>query len=79
MDFNLFMYCTIGRKAELEKGMAGRDPVLYRRMLDEIAEYVGFADEAGYAGFGHPEHHLQIEGFEVANDPMLMAMWLKPA
>ena len=76
MDFNLFMYCTIGRKAELEKGMAGRDPVLYRRMLDEIAEYVGFADEAGYAGFGHPEHHLQIEGFEVANDPMLMAMWL---
>ena len=76
MDFNLFMYCTIGRKAELEQGMAGRRPELYRRMLDEIAEYVGFADQAGYAGFGHPEHHLQIEGFEIANDPMLMAMWL---
>lgn len=76
MDFNLFMYCTIGRKAELEAGMAGRRPELYRRMLDEIAEYARFADEAGYAGFGHPEHHLQIEGFEVANDPMLMAMWL---
>ena len=76
MDFNLFMYCTIGRRAELEEGMAGRRPELYRRMLDEIAEYTGFADEAGYAGFGHPEHHLQIEGFEIANDPMLMAMWL---
>jgi alkanesulfonate monooxygenase SsuD/methylene tetrahydromethanopterin reductase-like flavin-dependent oxidoreductase (luciferase family) len=76
VDFNLFMYCTIGRRAELEQGMAGRRPELYRRMLDEIAAYVGFADEAGYAGFGHPEHHLQIEGFEIANDPMLMAMWL---
>jgi alkanesulfonate monooxygenase SsuD/methylene tetrahydromethanopterin reductase-like flavin-dependent oxidoreductase (luciferase family) len=28
-------------------------------MLDEIAAYVRFADEAGFAGFGHPEHHLQ--------------------
>ena len=34
------------------------------------------ADEAGYAGFGHPEHHLQVEGFEASNDPRLMAMWL---
>jgi alkanesulfonate monooxygenase SsuD/methylene tetrahydromethanopterin reductase-like flavin-dependent oxidoreductase (luciferase family) len=76
VDFNLFIYCTIGRREELERGMAGRDPALYRRMLDEIADYVRFADEAGYAGFGHPEHHLQIEGFEIANDPMLMAMWL---
>jgi hypothetical protein len=34
-------------------------------MLDEIADYVRFADEAGFAGFGHPEHHLQVEGFEI--------------
>ena len=27
-------------------------------------------------GFGHPEHHLQIEGFEIASDPLLMSMWL---
>lgn len=76
MDFNLFMYCTIGRRHELEAGMAGRKPELFQRMLNEIAEYVSFADEAGYAGFGHPEHHLQIEGFEASNDPGLMAMWL---
>jgi alkanesulfonate monooxygenase SsuD/methylene tetrahydromethanopterin reductase-like flavin-dependent oxidoreductase (luciferase family) len=76
IDFNLFMYCTVGRKAELERGMAGKDPVLYRRMLAEIAEYVSLADEAGYAGFGHPEHHLQIEGFEASNEPTLMGMWL---
>ena len=70
------MYCTIGRRHELEQGMAGRNPELYQRMLDEIAQYARFADEAGYFGFGHPEHHLQIEGFEISNDPCLMAMYL---
>ena len=76
MRFSLFMYCTVGRRAELEAGMAGRRPELYQRMLDEIAEYARFADDAGYFGFGHPEHHLQIEGFEISNDPRLMGMWL---
>lgn len=74
--FNPFVYCTIGRRAELERGMAGKDPLLYQRMLDELAEYVTLADEAGYAGWGHPEHHLQIEGYEIANDPTLMGMWV---
>ena len=76
MQFHLFMYCTIGRRAELEAGMAGQRPELYQRMLDEIAEYARFADEAGFAGFGHPEHHLQVEGFEISNEPGLMAMWI---
>lgn len=76
MKFNLFMYCSVGRRAELEAGMAGKDPVLYQRMLQEIAEYATFADQNGYAGFGHPEHHMQIEGFEASNDPTLMGMWL---
>src|ERR1041384_2650167 len=76
MRFSLFMYCPVGRRAELEAGMAGRNPRLYQRMLEEIAEYVRFADDAGYFGFGHPEHHLQIECFEISNDPKLMSMWL---
>lgn len=76
MDFNLFMYCTVGRRSELEQGMAGRRTDLYQRMLDEIAEYATAADEWGYAGFGHPEHHLQIEGFEASNDLGPMALWL---
>ncbi len=76
MKFSLFMYCTIGRRAELEAGMAGQKPALYQRMLAEIAEYARFADESGYFGFGHPEHHLQLEGFEISNDPRLMGMWI---
>ena len=76
MKFGLFVYCTVGRRAELEAGMAGRDRALYQRMIDELADYARFAEERGYFGFGHPEHHLQIEGFEISNDPALMAMWL---
>jgi alkanesulfonate monooxygenase SsuD/methylene tetrahydromethanopterin reductase-like flavin-dependent oxidoreductase (luciferase family) len=74
--FNPFVYCTVGRRSELERGMAGKDPVLYQRMLDELAQYVTLADDAGYAGWGHPEHHLQIEGYEMANDPTLTGMWI---
>ena len=58
MKFGRFMYCTIGRRAEREAGMAGRKPELYQRMMCEIAEYATFADQTGYGGFGHPEHHL---------------------
>jgi alkanesulfonate monooxygenase SsuD/methylene tetrahydromethanopterin reductase-like flavin-dependent oxidoreductase (luciferase family) len=76
MQFHLFIYATLGRRHELEAGMAGKRPELYQRMLEEVAEYVRFADEAGYAGFGHPEHHLQIEGFEASNEPGLLAMWI---
>ncbi|MDX2380412.1 MAG: LLM class flavin-dependent oxidoreductase [Acidimicrobiia bacterium] len=76
MDFDLFVYGTIGRRHELEEGRAGLKGELYQRMLGELGALVRFADEHGYAGFGHPEHHLQIEGFEIANDPGLLSMWL---
>ncbi len=76
MKFGLFVYCTVGRRHELEAGMAGRDRALYARMINELGETAAFAEQQGYFAFGHPEHHLQIEGFEASNDPALMAMWL---
>ena len=76
MKFNLFVYCTVGRRQELEGGMAGRSRSLYQRMIQELGRYARFAEERRYSGFGHPEHHLQIEGFEASNDPCLMASWL---
>ncbi len=76
MDFNLFVYCTLGRREELEAGGAGLRPELYQRMLAELGEFVETADDAGYAGFGHPEHHLQIEGFEASNEPTLTGMFI---
>ena len=76
MDFNLFSYFTLGRRPELEAGLAGLRVELYQRMLDETAEIAAAADEMGFAGFGHPEHHLQLEGFEPSNDLAALAMWI---
>ena len=76
MDFNLFSYYTLGRRSELEAGLAGLRVDLYQRMLDETAQIARAADEAGFAGMGHPEHHLQIEGCEPSNDLAAMAMFL---
>lgn len=76
MDFNLFSYYTLGRRSELEAGLAGLRVDLYQRMLDETAQIARAADEAGFAGIGHPEHHLQIEGCEPSNDLAAMAMFL---
>lgn len=76
MDFNLFSYFTMGRRPELEAGLAGLRVDLYQRMLEETAQIVAFADEAGFAGFGHPEHHLQIEGCEPSNDLAALAMFI---
>ena len=36
MDFHAFLYAVVGRRHELEQGMAGKDPVLFQRMLKEI-------------------------------------------
>jgi alkanesulfonate monooxygenase SsuD/methylene tetrahydromethanopterin reductase-like flavin-dependent oxidoreductase (luciferase family) len=54
--------------------MAGKDPVLFQRMLDEIGAYARLCDEAGYEAIGLPEHHLQIEGFEAAQEPGLLLL-----
>ena len=48
MKFHLFMLPTIGRRHELEQGMAGLRDDLYQRMLSEIDEQARFADELGY-------------------------------
>src|SRR5262249_25486575 len=50
------------------------DPLLFQRMLGEVREYARLCDDAGYAGIGVPEHHLQIEGFEAAQEPGLLAL-----
>lgn len=60
MDFHAFMYVTIGRRPSLERGMAGKDPALYQRMLNEIAEYARACDATGWSGIGVPAHRLQM-------------------
>jgi alkanesulfonate monooxygenase SsuD/methylene tetrahydromethanopterin reductase-like flavin-dependent oxidoreductase (luciferase family) len=76
LKFHLMQTGVIGRRAELEQGMAGQRPDLYQRYLDEIKGYVRLADELGYAGYCQPEHHLQIEGFEITNHPGMFSLFV---
>ena len=76
MKFHLMQTGVIGRRAELEAGMAGQRPDLYQRYLAEIRDYIRLADDLGYAGYCQPEHHLQIEGFEVTNHPGMFSLFV---
>ena len=76
MKFHLFMLPTIGRRHELEQGMAGTRDDLYQRMLQEIGEQARLADEMGFYGLGFTEHHLHIEGFELSTNPILLDVYV---
>ena len=76
MEFHLIQAGAVGRRKELEQGMAGQRDDLYQRYLEEVRAYVQAADELGYAGYGHNEHHLQIEGFEETNHPGMSSMYI---
>ena len=76
MKFHLFMLPTIGRRHELEQGMAGVRDDLYQRMLQEIGEQAPLADEMGFYGLGFTEHHFHIEGFELSTNPVMLDMFV---
>jgi alkanesulfonate monooxygenase SsuD/methylene tetrahydromethanopterin reductase-like flavin-dependent oxidoreductase (luciferase family) len=76
MKFHLIQPGMIGRKGDIEKGMAGQNKELYQRYLAEIRGYIRLADELGYASYGHNEHHLQIEGFEITNHPGMFSLFV---
>ena len=76
MRFHLFMLPTVGRRRELEQGMAGTREDLYQRMLLEIGEQAQFADELGFYGLGFTEHHFHVEGIELSNNPVLLDLFV---
>ena len=76
MQFHLMQTGVVGRRKEIEAGMAGQRRDLYQRFLAEVKEYVQLADELGFAGYSQPEHHLQIEGFEVNNHPGMFSLFV---
>lgn len=67
-----FYLPSIGTRAQMEAGMAGRDNALYQAMLGDIRELAVVADELGYDAIAFTEHHFHIEGFEISNNPVLL-------
>src|SRR3546814_15155622 len=76
MKFHLMQTGVVGRRHEIEHGMAGQRPELYQRFLEEVRGYVQHADELGFYGYCQPEHHLQIEGFEANNHPGMFSLFV---
>lgn len=75
MEVGAFYLPTLGRKSEIEQGMAGKRTDLYQRMLAELSEQIGYMDEHGYYGCGTTEHHFHIEGEEVSTNPVLLNLY----
>ena len=76
MKFHLIQPGMVGRNTDIKKGMAGQKHELYQRYLEELKQIVHAADELGYASYGHNEHHLQIEGFEITNHPGMTSLYI---
>jgi alkanesulfonate monooxygenase SsuD/methylene tetrahydromethanopterin reductase-like flavin-dependent oxidoreductase (luciferase family) len=71
-EVGVFFLPSIGTRAQMEAGMAGRDPALYQAMLSDIRELAISADGLGYDAIAFTEHHFHIEGFEISNNPVLL-------
>src|SRR3546814_2217018 len=72
----LFYLPSIGSRAEIEAGMAGLREDLYTRMLTEVSAQARLADDLGYDSISFTEHHFQIEGMELSNNPVLLDLFV---
>jgi len=75
MEVGAFYLPSVGRKEDILKGMAGKRSDLYKQMLREVGEQVGYMDENGYYGAGFTEHHFHIEGEEVSTNPVILDLY----
>ncbi len=76
MEIGLHYPPLIGSAKEILAGMAGQRTDLYQRMLKNLVEQARYADETGYYGFGFSEHHLNIEGITVSNNPAMLDLYI---
>jgi alkanesulfonate monooxygenase SsuD/methylene tetrahydromethanopterin reductase-like flavin-dependent oxidoreductase (luciferase family) len=77
MEHGLFYTPLTGaNREEIEQGMAGKEERYFQRMLTELTEQAQLADSLGYDKFAISEHHFQVEGFEVPNNPVMFNVHL---
>lgn len=54
----------------------GRNAAAFQRTLDRLVDLAVAADELGYWGLSHTEHHFHSEGMEISPDPGLYNLYL---
>jgi alkanesulfonate monooxygenase SsuD/methylene tetrahydromethanopterin reductase-like flavin-dependent oxidoreductase (luciferase family) len=73
----LQVYPTMGDVEEMKKKRPiGRDSESYTNMLSGLIDLVKAADELGYWGITHVEHHFHSEGLEISPSPLLLNAYL---
>ncbi|MBV9197061.1 MAG: LLM class flavin-dependent oxidoreductase [Solirubrobacterales bacterium] len=73
----LQVYPTMGDTAAMkELRPIGRSSERYHEMLTSLIELCQAADELGYWGITHVEHHGHSEGLEISPDPLLLNVYL---
>jgi alkanesulfonate monooxygenase SsuD/methylene tetrahydromethanopterin reductase-like flavin-dependent oxidoreductase (luciferase family) len=73
----LQVYPTLGGPEEMARRRPiGRDNEAWQLMLESLGRMVRHADELGYWGITHVEHHFHSEGLEVSPDPGLLNLYL---
>ena len=76
-DVILQVYPALGDEEEMRKRRPiGRDNEAYQRMLDGLVELCQAADDLGYWGITHVEHHMHSEGMEISPAPLLLNVHL---
>ncbi|MCZ6770725.1 MAG: LLM class flavin-dependent oxidoreductase, partial [Proteobacteria bacterium] len=75
MEVGAFYLPSLGRKKDMEQGMAGKRTDLYQMMLRELTEQIQYMDEYGYYGTAFTEHHFHIEGEEVSTNPVMLDLY----
>ena len=73
----LQVYPSLGDFGEMERRRPiGRDNEAYQRTLDSLVELAQAADDLGYWGLAHVEHHMHSEGMEFSPSPLLLNVHL---
>src|SRR5919205_3070061 len=76
-DVILQVYPALGDEEEMRKRRPiGRDNEAYQRMLEGLVELVKAADDLGYWGITHVEHHMHSEGMEISPAPLMLNLYL---
>ena len=76
MEVGILYLPSIGNKAEIMEGMAGRRTDLYQTMMDNLVTQAQYLDEHGYYGIAFTEHHFHIEGEEVSTNPIMLDLYI---
>ena len=76
-DVILQVYPSLGDEEQMEaRRPIGRDNDAYQNMLGGLIELCQAADELGYWGITHVEHHMHSEGMEISPAPLLLNVYL---